>query len=146
MLALRQSAAIFIVLFLQEYLTIRTCYTQDGPAGPTLFLLFAGQQLNILGSQHVDLYWRQVCKLRQFSSESTRNRAQYKLYVRYRVVQNYREYQRVGENGWKLYDPVFKYRFVKLGCEHYGKSRTSTKSHGILRPNQSCVSFSFIVS
>jgi len=50
------------------------------------------------------------------------------------------------KNGRKLYDPVFKYRFVKLGCEHYGKSRTSTKSHGILRPNQSCVSFSFIVS
>ena len=29
------------------------------PAGPTLFSLFAGQQLNILGSQRVDLYWRQ---------------------------------------------------------------------------------------
>ena len=37
--------------------TFRTCYTQDGPAGPTLFSLFAGQQLNILDSQHVDLYW-----------------------------------------------------------------------------------------
>jgi len=32
--------------------------TQDGPAGATLFSLFAGQQLNILGSQHVGYYWR----------------------------------------------------------------------------------------
>ena len=47
------------------------------------------------------------------------------------------------KDGRKLYDPVFKYRFVKLGCKHYGKSRTSTKSHEILRPNQSGVSFSF---
>ena len=38
-------------------INLRTCYMQDGPAGPTLFSLFAGQQLNILDSQHVDLYW-----------------------------------------------------------------------------------------
>jgi len=46
-------------IFRKQRLNIRTCYTQDGPVGPTLFSLFAGQQLNILGSQHVDLYWRQ---------------------------------------------------------------------------------------
>jgi len=44
----------------QHNINERTCYTQDGPAaGSTLFSLFAGQQINILGSQHVDLYWRQ---------------------------------------------------------------------------------------
>ena len=44
------------------------------------------------------------------------------------------------KDGRKLYDPVFKYWFVQLGCKHYGKSKTSTKSHGILRPNQSYLS------
>jgi len=37
-------------------LSFHICYTQDGPVGPMLFSLFAGQQRNILGSQHVDLY------------------------------------------------------------------------------------------
>ena len=41
------------------------------------------------------------------------------------------------KDGQKLYDPRFKYRYMKLGCKHAGSVRTTAKGEGKPGPNQS---------
>ena len=42
---------------------------------------------------------------------------------------------RVIKDEQRLYNPIFKYRFIRFACKHYGNARTST-GPGRQRPNQ----------